>query len=46
MVDKMAEQLNISIGSAYSVVHDDLEFHIVCARCVPKALWMCISACP
>jgi hypothetical protein len=37
-VDEMARQLNISIGSAYSVVHDNLQFHKVCARWVPKAL--------
>jgi hypothetical protein len=37
-VDKMAKQLNVRIGSAYSVVHDNLQFHKVCARWVPKAL--------
>jgi hypothetical protein len=31
-VDKIAKQLNISIGSAYSVVHDNRQFHEVCAR--------------
>jgi transposase len=37
-VDEIAKQLNISIGSAYSVVHDNLQFHRVCARWVPKEL--------
>jgi histone-lysine N-methyltransferase SETMAR len=37
-VDEIAKQLNISIGSAYSVVHDNLQFHKVCARWVPKEL--------
>jgi hypothetical protein len=27
MVDEIPEQLNISIGSVYSVVHDNLQFH-------------------
>jgi hypothetical protein len=36
--DKTAKQLNISIGSAYSVVHDNLQFYKVCARWVPKEL--------
>jgi hypothetical protein len=26
-VDEIPEQLNISIGSVYSVVHDNLQFH-------------------
>jgi hypothetical protein len=38
MVNKTAKQLNISIGSAYSVVHDNLQLHKVCARWVPKEL--------
>jgi hypothetical protein len=37
-VDEISEQLNISIGSAYSVVHDNLQFHKVCARWLPKEL--------
>jgi hypothetical protein len=37
-VDEIAKQLNISIGSAYSVVHDKLQFHKVCARWVPTEL--------
>jgi hypothetical protein len=31
MIDKIAKQLNISIGSPYSVVHNNLHFH----KCVP-----------
>jgi histone-lysine N-methyltransferase SETMAR len=38
MVDKTTKQLNISIGSSYSVVHDNLQFHKLCARWVPKEL--------
>jgi hypothetical protein len=38
MVDKIAKQLNISIGTAYSMVHYNLQFHKVHARCVPKEL--------
>jgi hypothetical protein len=37
-VHKIAKQLNISTGSAYSVEHDNLQFHKVCARWVPKEL--------
>jgi hypothetical protein len=37
-VDKITKQLNISIGSAYSVVHDNLQFHKVCVRWVPVEL--------
>jgi hypothetical protein len=37
-INEIAKQLNISIGSAYSVVHDNLQFHKVCARWVPKEL--------
>jgi hypothetical protein len=44
------KQLNISIGSAYSVVHDSLQFLEVCARWVPKELTdehtrMCLDIC-
>jgi hypothetical protein len=35
-VDDIAKQPNISIGSAYSVVHDNLQFHKVCASCIAK----------
>jgi hypothetical protein len=38
MVENIAKQLNISIGSACSVVHDSLQFHKVCARWVPNKL--------
>jgi hypothetical protein len=37
-VDEIAEQLNISIGSAYFVVYENLQFHKLCARWVPKEL--------
>jgi hypothetical protein len=37
-VDEIAKRLNISIVSAYSVVHDNLQFHKVCVRWVPKEL--------
>jgi hypothetical protein len=36
--DEIAEQLNISIGSAYSVMHDKFQFHKVYTRWVPKEL--------
>jgi transposase len=38
MVSEIAKQLNISIASAYSVVHDNLQLHKVCARWVHKEL--------
>jgi hypothetical protein len=38
MVNEIAKQLNISIGSACSVVHDNLQFQKVCAKWVPKEL--------
>jgi hypothetical protein len=38
MVNEIAKQLNISIQSAYSVVHDNLQFREVCARWVRKEL--------
>jgi hypothetical protein len=39
MVNEIAKQLDISIGSsAYSVVHDSLQLHKVCARLVHKEL--------
>jgi hypothetical protein len=49
-VDEIAKQMNISIGSAYSVVHDNLQFHKVCARWIPKELMneqkrMCLDIC-
>jgi hypothetical protein len=36
--DKIAKQLNIRIGFAYSVVHNNLQFHKMCARWVPREL--------
>jgi hypothetical protein len=38
MVDEIAKQLNISIGSSYPLVYYNLQFHKVCARWVPKEL--------
>jgi hypothetical protein len=37
-VREIAKQLNIGTESAYSVEHDNLQFHNVCARWVPKEL--------
>jgi hypothetical protein len=37
-VNEILKQVNISTGCAYSVVHDNLQFHKVCARWVPKEL--------
>jgi hypothetical protein len=37
-VNKIAKQLNISIGFAYSVVHGNLQFLKICAKWVPKEL--------
>jgi hypothetical protein len=37
-VDKIVKQLNIIIGSACFVVHDNFQFHTVCAKWVPKEL--------
>jgi hypothetical protein len=37
-VHDIAKQLNISIGSAYSLLHDNLQFHNMCARWVPMGL--------
>jgi len=31
-------KLNISCGSAYSIIHKDLRYHKICARWVPKQL--------
>jgi hypothetical protein len=49
-VNEIAKQLNINIGSAYSVVHDNLQFHKVCARWILKELTdehkrMCLDSC-
>ena len=37
-VEEVAGRLNVSVGSAYSLVHDSLKFSRVCARWVPKEL--------
>jgi len=37
-VEEVAERLNVSVGSAYSLIHDSLKFSKVCARWVPKKL--------
>jgi hypothetical protein len=37
-VDEFAEQLNISTWSIYSAVHDNRQFHKVCAMLVPEEL--------
>jgi len=37
-VEEYAGRLNVSVGSAYSLIHDSLKFSNVCARWVPKEL--------
>ena len=37
-VEEVAGRLNVSVGSAYSLIHDSLNFSNVCARWVPKEL--------
>jgi hypothetical protein len=37
-VDEIAKQLNISTESAYSVMHDNLQFQKVCGKWAPKQL--------
>ena len=37
-VEEFAGRLNVSVGSAYSLIHDSLMFSKVCARWVPKEL--------
>jgi len=37
-VEEDAGRLNVSVGSAYSLIHDSLKFSKVCARWVPKEL--------
>jgi histone-lysine N-methyltransferase SETMAR len=34
----VAGRLNVSVGSAYSLIHDSLKISKVCARWVPKEL--------
>jgi hypothetical protein len=38
MADEIAKHQNISIVSAYSMAHDNLQFHEVCVRLVPMKL--------
>ena len=40
IIDEVAYSLQISHGSAYQIIHDELGFHTVCARWVPKELTM------
>ena len=37
-VEEVAGRLNVSVGSAYSLIHDSLKLSKVCARWVPKEL--------
>jgi len=37
-VEEVAGRLNVSVGSAYSLINDSLMFSKVCARWVPKEL--------
>ncbi|KAF8785105.1 Histone-lysine N-methyltransferase SETMAR like protein [Argiope bruennichi] len=37
-IDEVASALNISHGSAHEIIHDELGFHKVCARWVPRQL--------
>lgn len=37
-IDNVASSLQISHGSAYKVIHDELNFHKICARWVPREL--------
>jgi len=37
-VEEVAGRLNVSVGSAYSLIHDSLKFSKVCSRWVPKEL--------
>ena len=37
-VEEVAGRLNVSVGSAYSLIHDSIKFSKVCARWVPKEL--------
>jgi len=37
-LEEVAGRLNVSVGSAYSLIHDSLKFSKVCARWVPKEL--------
>ena len=37
-IDEVACSLQISHGSAYQIIHDELRFHKLCARWVPREL--------
>ena len=37
-IDEIAVEFNMSHGSAYSIVHDDLGYRKVCSRWVPRQL--------
>ncbi|KAJ4426951.1 hypothetical protein ANN_26750 [Periplaneta americana] len=37
-MDEVAQNLNISHGSVYSIIHDQLKYRKVCAKWVPKCL--------
>jgi len=37
-IEEVAGRLNVSVGSAYSLIHDSLKFSKVCAKWVPKEL--------
>jgi len=37
-VEEVAGRLNVSVGSAYSLIHDSLKFSKLCAMWVPKEL--------
>jgi transposase len=39
IIDEIAVQLNISQGSAYNIVHDDLEYRKECSRWVLRQLF-------
>jgi len=36
--EEIAGRLNVSVGSAFSLIHDSLQFSKVCSRWVPKEL--------
>ena len=38
MVSEVAAHLDISYGSAYAILHDDLGYRKVCAQWVPKVV--------
>jgi hypothetical protein len=49
-VTNIADKLDISCGSAYSIIHEDFRCHNICAKWVPKQLtdeyeWACVEMC-